>query len=139
MQGPARRMKLGIVKEIRADERRVAAAPSTVTRWIKAGWQVVVETGAGAGASFPDELYRAAGATLADRADEVWAAADVLCKVRPPTDAEADLAREGQVVIAFVFPAQHPDLVQRLAARKATLLAMDCIPRISRAQKVDAL
>lgn len=132
-------MKLGIVKEIRPDERRVAAAPSTVTKWIKAGWEVVVEAGAGAGASFPDELYRTAGATIADRAADVWATADVLLKVRPPTDDEADLAREGQVVIALLFPAQNQDLVKRLAARKATVIAMDQIPRISRAQKVDAL
>ncbi len=137
-------MKLGIVKEIRPDERRVAAAPSTVGKWVKAGWEVVIEAGAGARASYPDALYVAAGATIAARAEEVWAAADVLCKVRPPAERpggghEADLAREGQVVISFLYPAQNRELVDRLAARKATVLAMDCIPRISRAQKVDAL
>ena len=79
-------MKLGIVKEIRPSERRVAAAPSTVSKWVKAGWHVVVESGAGAGSSFPDHLYTEAGATVAVRAEDVWAAADVVVKVRPPTD-----------------------------------------------------
>jgi hypothetical protein len=137
-------MKLGIVKEIRPDERRVAAAPSTVGKWVKAGWEVVVEAGAGAGASFPDDLYRAAGATVLDTAAAVWSQADVVCKVRPPSERadgthEADSVREGQVLISFIYPAQNKELVDRLAARKATVLAMDCIPRISRAQKVDAL
>jgi NAD(P) transhydrogenase subunit alpha len=137
-------MKLGIVKEIRADERRVAAAPSTVARWVKVGWEVIVESGAGDGSSFPDDLYREAGATILPRAEDVWAAADVLAKVRAPQELpgdrhEADLAREGQVIISFIFPAQNPELVARLAARKCTLIAIDCIPRISRAQKVDAL
>lgn len=137
-------MKLGIVKEIRPDERRVAAAPSTVGKWVKAGWEVVVEAGAGAGASFPDDLYKAAGATVLDTAASVWSQADVVCKVRPPGERadgthEADSVREGQVLISFIYPAQNKALVDRLAARKATVLAMDCIPRISRAQKVDAL
>ncbi len=137
-------MKLGVVKEIRPDERRVAAAPSTVARWVKVGWEVMVEAGAGAGSSFPDELYRDAGATIAARAEDVWAAADVVVKVRPPTELpdgghEADRAREGQVLISFLFPAQNPELVARLQARKCTVIAVDCIPRISRAQKVDAL
>ena len=137
-------MKLGIVKEIRADERRVAAAPSTVARWVKVGWEVLVEAGAGEGSSFPDDLYREAGATILPRAEDVWAAADVVAKVRAPQELpggrhEADLAREGQVLISFIFPAQNPELVARLAARKCTLIAIDCIPRISRAQKVDAL
>jgi len=137
-------MKLGIVKEIRADERRVAAAPSTVARWVKVGWEVVVEAGAGAGASYPDELYREAGATIAAGAEDVWSAADIVLKVRPPAELpdgghEADRAREGQVLVSFLFPAQNPELVERLAARKCTAIAIDCIPRISRAQKVDAL
>ena len=137
-------MKLGIVKEIRPDERRVAAAPSTVARWVKVGWEVMVEAGAGVGSSFPDDLYREAGATIAARPEDVWAAADVVVKVRAPSERpggghEADLAREGQVLISFLFPAQNPDVVALLAARKCTVIAIDCIPRISRAQKVDAL
>jgi len=137
-------MKLGIVKEIRPDERRVAAAPATVARLVKGGWQVVVERGAGAAASFPDADYLTAGATIADDADEIWRHADVVAKVRPPVllpdgTCEADLLRDGGTLISFLFPAQNPQLVERLAARHATVLAIDCIPRISRAQKVDAL
>ncbi len=132
-------MKLGIVKETRPDERRVAASPTTVARWIKAGWQVVVERGAGDSASYLPAHYADAGATLADTAAEVWRDADIVLKVRPVTDAEVELVRKGQTVISFLFPAQNAELVEKLRARGATALAMDSIPRISRAQKVDAL
>jgi H+-translocating NAD(P) transhydrogenase subunit alpha len=133
---------LGIVKEIRQDERRVAAAPATVGRWTKAGWSVVVERGAGAAASFRDADYVAAGATIADTADAVWSTADVVVKIRPPVEGpvfEADAIRAGSTLICFVWPAQNPGLVEKLAAKKVNLIAIDCIPRISRAQKVDAL
>ncbi len=137
-------MKLGIVKEIKADERRVAVAPSTVARLVKAGWTVQVEQGAGAGSSYPDGEYTAAGAQLMATAAEVWTTSDVVAKVRPPElypdgTCEADALRAGATLISFLFPAQNPDLVARLALRKAHVLAVDCIPRISRAQKVDAL
>jgi H+-translocating NAD(P) transhydrogenase subunit alpha len=136
-------MKLGIVKEIRPDERRVAAAPSTVARLVKSGWEVLVERGAGERASFRDDDYRAAGATIVDAGATIWGTADVVAKVRPPglhdDPREVDLLREGGTLISFLFPAQNPAIVERLAARKATALAIDCIPRISRAQKVDAL
>ena len=136
-------MQLGIVKEIRPDERRVAAAPPTVQRWTKAGWRVLVERGAGLGASFPDAQYEAAGATMVDTAAGVWSQADVLVKIRPPALAdgafEAEKLRPGATLICFVFPAQNGELVDRLAARKINLIAIDQIPRISRAQKVDAL
>src|SRR5688572_252145 len=122
-------MKLGIVKETRPDERRVAASPSTVARWIKAGWQVVVERGAGDGASYPAALYTDAGATLADTAAEVWRDADIVLKVRPVTDAELELARSGQTIISFLFPAQNAELVEKLRAKGVTALAMDSIPR----------
>jgi NAD(P) transhydrogenase subunit alpha len=137
-------MKLGVVKEIRPDERRVAAAPGTVARLVKSGWEVLVERGAGAGASFRDDDYAAAGASLVDSAVAVWRAADVVAKVRPPIlhangTCEADPLREGGTLISFLFPGQNPALIDHLATRKATALAIDCIPRISRAQKVDAL
>jgi NAD(P) transhydrogenase subunit alpha len=137
-------MKLGIVKEIRPDERRVAAAPSTVGRLVKAGWTVLVETDAGAGSSYPDREYEAAGAQIVATAAEVWTSADVVAKVRPPElradgTCEADGLRAGATLISFLFPAQNPELVARLAERKAHVVAVDCIPRISRAQKVDAL
>jgi proton-translocating NAD(P)+ transhydrogenase subunit alpha len=135
-------MKLAIVKETRPDERRVAAAPPTVAKLVKAGWDVLVQRGAGADASFPDSQYEAAGATMVDGA--AWTDADVVVKVRPPElgpdgACEADGLREGATLICFVFPGQNPKLVDHLAARKINLLAIDCIPRISRAQKVDAL
>ncbi|HUJ56933.1 MAG TPA: Re/Si-specific NAD(P)(+) transhydrogenase subunit alpha, partial [Kofleriaceae bacterium] len=130
-------MKLGIVQETRPGERRVAASPNVVAKWVKAGWQVDVERGAGAAASFPDAQYTAAGATLVDRA-AAWLA-DIVLKVRPPDDAEVGQLRERGCLISFLFPAQNEELVARLAARKATVLAMDQVPRISRAQKMDAL
>jgi NAD(P) transhydrogenase subunit alpha len=130
-------MKLGIVKEIRPEERRVAASPNVVAKWIKGGWQVAVEAGAGILASYPDAQYEAAGATLVTRA-EAWAA-DIVLKVRPPTDAEADQVRDGGTLVSLFYPAENEALLAKLAARKVTLLAMDQVPRISRAQKMDAL
>lgn len=130
-------MKLGIVQETRAEERRVAASPNVVGRWVKAGWQVVVERGAGLAADYPDAQYEAAGATTVDRA-EAWHA-DIVLKIRPPTDEEVGQLREGGTLISFLYPAQNEPLLARLAARKITALAMDQVPRISRAQKMDAL
>jgi NAD(P) transhydrogenase subunit alpha len=137
-------MKLGIVKEIRPDEHRVAVDPSMTGRLVKAGWEVVIERGAGMDASHSDEEYRSAGATLLDQAADVWSQADVLAKIRPPTleewgTNEVALLPEGGTLISFIFPGQYPRLVESLAARQATVIAIDCIPRISRAQKVDAL
>jgi NAD(P) transhydrogenase subunit alpha len=130
-------MKLGIVKETRPEERRVAASPNVVGKWTKAGWEVAVERGAGVAASFPDAQYEAAGAKLVDRA-AAWSA-DIVLKVRPPDDAEIPQLREGGCLISFLYPAQSEALVAKLAARKVTALAMDQVPRISRAQKMDAL
>ncbi len=135
-------MKLGIVKEIRAEERRVAASPQVVGKWIKGGWEVVVERGAGDIASYPDSQYEAAGATLVDRS-VAWAS-DLVVKLRPPVlnddgTSEADQMREGATLISYIFPAENAGLVDRLATKKLTVLAMDQVPRISRAQKMDAL
>ncbi len=135
-------MKLGIVRETRPEERRVAASPNSVARWVKAGWDVLVEKGAGDSASYPDDQYKDAGAKLVDRA-EAWEA-DIVLKLRPPVvnpdgSCEADQMREGATLISYIFPAENPELVAKLAARKLTVLAMDQVPRISRAQKMDAL
>jgi NAD(P) transhydrogenase subunit alpha len=138
-------MKLGIPKEIHPDERRVAVTPETVKRLAKLGFQVMVERGAGEQASFPDEAYQAAGCEIAPDARTVWSTADVVLKVREPgpvsaTGAhEVDLLREGGVLISFLWPAQNQELVARLQKRKATAFAMDAVPRITRAQKCDAL
>ena len=131
------RMKLGIVKETRPEERRVAASPNVVAKWVKAGWEVAIERGAGVDARYPDSQYEAAGAVVVDRA-VAWGA-DIVLKVRPPEEAEVDQLREGGCLISFVYPGQNEALVAKLATRKVTVLAMDQVPRISRAQKMDAL
>jgi NAD(P) transhydrogenase subunit alpha len=134
-------MKLGIVNETRPDERRVAASPAVVAKWVKGGWEVVVERGAGVNASYPDAQYEAAGAAIVDR-NTAWQS-DIVLKLRPPVldgaACEADQMREGATLISYIQPAEHPELVERLALRKLTVLAMDQVPRISRAQKMDAL
>ena len=135
-------MKLGIVKETRAGEKRVAASPNVVGKWVKAGWDVVVERDAGLTANFRDDDFTTAGATIVAPA-EAWAA-DIVLKVRAPEVAadgscEADAMREGATLISFLYPAQNEALLLKLAERKINALAMDCVPRISRAQKMDAL
>lgn len=135
-------MKIGIVKEIRPEEKRVAVSPQVVARLVKAGWKVALEREAGAQASFPDSQYEAAGAELVDRAT-AWSC-DVVLKLRPPLlqddgTCEADAMREGATLISYLYPAQNQPLVEHLAKRKIHALAMDCVPRISRAQKMDAL
>ena len=130
-------MKLGIVQETRPNERRVAASPNVVAKWVKAGWHVDVERSAGVAASYPDSQYTAAGAAIVDR-KAAWSA-DVVLKVRPPQDNEVGLLREGGTLISFIYPAQNDALCEKLAMRKITVLGMDQVPRISRAQKMDAL
>ncbi|HCI13141.1 MAG: NAD(P) transhydrogenase subunit alpha [Gallionellales bacterium GWA2_60_142] len=133
-------LMIGIPRETAAGEKRVATVPEVVEKLIKLGFKVSVESGAGDGANFSDETYRAAGAEIIDSAAVLWAASDIVFKVTVPTSAEVDLMREGGVLIGFVWPAQNPELMQQLAAKKATVLAIDALPRmLSRAQKMDAL
>jgi NAD(P) transhydrogenase subunit alpha len=133
-------LMIGIPRETAAGEKRVATVPEVVEKLIKLGFKVAVESGAGDGANFSDETYRAAGAEIIDSAAVLWAASDIVFKVTVPTSAEVDLMREGGVLIGFVWPAQNPELMQQLAAKKATVLAIDALPRmLSRAQKMDAL
>ena len=138
-------MKIGIPKEIRPGERRVAATPDTVSRLLKLGFEVQVESHAGAGASFSDADYTALGASIVSEARELWSASDLILKVQPPEQNvelgvhEAELLREGGVLVSFIWPAKNGELVERLAARRATVIAMDQVPRITRAQKMDAL
>ena len=138
-------MLIGVPKEIHPGEMRVATTPEVVTQLQKLGFSVAIEAGAGSGASLTDDAYRQAGATIVSGPRELWSSSDIILKVRPPaphpslgTD-EIDLAREGQVLISFLWPAQRPDLLRRLSEKGVTTLAMDSVPRISRAQKVDAL
>ncbi len=138
-------MRIGIPRECHADERRVAATPETVEQLVKLGFAVTVEAGAGAAATFSDDAYREEGAEIEADPRALWANADILLKVRAPETHpelcldEVALIREGATLISFVWPAQNRELLERLAARKVTVLAMDAVPRISRAQKLDAL
>lgn len=128
--------RIGIVRE-RDGETRVAASPTTVGKIRALGYDVSVEAGAGAASSFPDAAYTAAGATIATR-DEAWGA-DVVLSVAAPTDAEIALLQPGATLISILSPALDPDLLAALAARGVTALAMDAVPRISRAQSMDVL
>jgi NAD(P) transhydrogenase subunit alpha len=136
-------LKVGIPKEIYPAEKRVAATPVIVKKILKLGLEVLVEQGAGDGAHFQDGTYAELGARVVDDAT-LWAEADLLLKVRPPMlrpdgKHEVDLMKEGARLIGFIWPGINKHLVEQLAARKATVLSMDCIPRITRAQKMDAL
>lgn len=132
--------RIGVPKETFPLEKRVATVPDVVEKLIKLGFQVAVESGAGEAANFSDDAYRAAGAEILPDAASLWAASDIVLKVRPPSEAEVALMREGGTLIDFIWPAQNPGLMQQLAAKKATVLAIDCLPRtLSRAQKMDAL
>jgi len=133
-------LRIGVPKETAAGEKRVATVPDVVEKLVKLGFSVSVQSGAGDAANFADDTYRAAGAEVVGSAAELWARADIVFKVRPPSDDEVGLMREGGTLIGFVWPAQNPGLMQLLAAKKATVLAIDCLPRqLSRAQKMDAL
>ncbi|MBS1157479.1 MAG: Re/Si-specific transhydrogenase subunit alpha [Proteobacteria bacterium] len=131
---------IGVPREVFAGEKRVATVPDVVEKLIKLGFKVAVETGAGEPANFSDDTYRAAGAEIIDSAAKLWATADIVFKVRGPSSEEVGLLREGGTLISFIWPAQNPELMQQLAAKKATILAIDALPRtLSRAQKMDAL
>ncbi len=138
-------MKIGIPKEVHDGEKRVAATPETIERIRKLGFTVAVEAGAGAAANFSDEAYREAGAEVIDDPKTLWGESDIIMKVRAPEPHpvlgvhETELLREGGTLISFIWPAQNEELLESLKARKATVIAMDSVPRISRAQKLDAL
>ena len=138
-------MQIGIPREVYPGEQRVAATPESVAQLIKLGFSVVVESDAGLEANIGDDVYREAGAEVVAGPREVWEAADILLKVRAPMRhpilgcQEAALLGAGKTLISFIWPAQNPDLMQELAATQGTVLAMDSVPRISRAQKLDAL
>ncbi len=138
-------MKIGIPREVHAGEKRVAATPETVGQLAKLGYTVALEAGAGEGAQFADEAYAAAGAQIVAEPRALWAQSDIVLKVRAPEQHpalglhEAELLREGSTLMSFIWPAQNPELMEKLKARRATVIAMDAVPRISRSQKLDAL
>jgi NAD(P) transhydrogenase subunit alpha len=138
-------MRIGVPKEITIGERRVALVPDAVAPLMKLGLDVLVEVGAGAEAFIPDTEYEKAGASLAPDAAHLYEAADVVLKVQPPAANaaigrhEVDMMREGAILISFLPPATSGEVIRRLAARRITAFSMDAIPRISRAQMMDAL
>jgi NAD(P) transhydrogenase subunit alpha len=130
---------IGVPREVFPGEKRVATVPDVVEKLIKLGFSVQVESGAGDAANFSDDAYRAAGAQIVDGAAQLWSSSDIVFKVRGPAPGEVGLIREGSTLVSFIWPAQNPELMQQLAARRVTVLAMDSVPRMSRAQKMDAL
>ncbi|BER96916.1 Re/Si-specific NAD(P)(+) transhydrogenase subunit alpha [Vibrio cholerae] len=130
-------MQIGVPREQLAGETRVAASPSSVEQLIKLGFEVCIESKAGALASFDDAAYTAAGATIGSRED-IWACPLIL-KVNAPSDGEIALLKEGATLVSFIWPAQNPALMEKLSSKNINVLAMDAVPRISRAQALDAL
>lgn len=130
-------MLIGVPRELLDGETRVAATPKTVEQIKKLGFDVIIEKDAGFKASFEDNAFIAAGAAIGTQQD-VWNA-DIIFKVNAPTDAEIELIKEGATLVSFIWPAQNPELMQKLSAKKINVLAMDAVPRISRAQALDAL
>lgn len=132
-------MKIGIPKEIRPGEKRVAGSPKLVTKLIELGFDVCVETAAGDEANVSDQDWRDAGARIADDAASLWQQCDIIIKVNPPDANEATQLTPGKTLVSFFWPAQDEELLKSIAAQGANVLSMNCVPRISRAQKLDAL
>jgi len=132
-------VKIGAPRERFEGEARVALTPESAGHIQKLGHECLIETGAGERAGFTDQAYEAAGVTVVADADAVFTDADVVIKVREPSEQEADRLREGQTLISFFWPAQNEDMLERCKAKGASVIAMDMVPRISRAQKMDAL
>ena len=132
-------MKVGIPKEISPGENRVASTPKTVKRLLKQGFEVLVETNAGKSANISDSDYENAGAAILGSAAEVYAQSDIILKVQPVDDTELTKMHKGQVMLSYLYPAQNLDLLAKLAEAGVNAVAMDAIPRISRAQKMDVL
>ena len=137
-------MKIGVPNEIHENERRVAMTPDTAKRLQKLGFDTAIESGAGASANFTDDAYREAGVEVVSDATQIWSNSDIILKVRSPeTNSsgvdEVSLMSAGSTLISFIWPAQNEDLLKKLESQNVTALAMDSVPRISRAQKMDAL
>ena len=132
-------MRIGVPREIHAGEQRVATTPDVAAQLIKLGFDVAVEADAGAAANYSDSSYKDAGCDVVATAQDIWSNSDLILKVRAPEDGEADKLRKDQTLICFLWPAQNPDLLKQLTDSGATAMSMDSVPRISRAQKMDAL
>ena len=132
-------MKIGSPKELFAGEARVAMTPDSALQLQKLGYDCLVEAGAGIAAGFTDESYRTAGVTVVDSAAALWDEADIIAKVRPPETTEVERLKAGKTLISFFYPAQNKELLELCKDKSANVIAMDMVPRISRAQKMDAL
>src|SRR3954470_6174602 len=138
-------MKIGIAREIGPHERRVAVTPDSVRQIRAAGYDVLVETGAGQGAYLPDSAYQEAGATIVAGPAELWSGSDAVLKIQPPLlnaalgTHEAELAREGSTLICMLRPLSNLEAVKTLARRRVLSFSMDMMPRSTRAQRMDAL
>ncbi len=132
-------MKIGTPKEVHPGEARVAMTPESALQLQKLGHECVIEAGAGKAAGFSDAAYREAGVEVVRGAAALWKAADIVAKVRPPTETEAKRLRKGQTLISFFHPDQNEALLELCRDKGANVIAMDMVPRISRAQKMDAL
>ena len=132
-------MKVGIPSEISQNELRVAATPKTVKRLLKQGFEVQIQKGAGAKANFSDKEFEEAGAKIVNTARDIYETSDIVLKVKEPTTEEVGMMREGLVLLSYLWPARNQDLLKTLADKKVNAIAMDAIPRISRAQKMDVL
>ncbi len=130
-------MRIGVPKETASGETRVAATPNSVKQLMKLGFDILVESGAGEEAGFSDEAYKVAGAEVADDG-AIWQS-DLIYKLNSPTEEELGKIKEGTTIVSFLYPAQNPELVEKLSEKKINVLAMDMVPRISRAQSLDAL
>ena len=132
-------MKLVVPKESISSEKRVAISPENISAFETLGYEVWIESGAGDLANFPDNLYVQSGARISNEKSELWAKGDLVLKINPPSNEEVGLIKEGATLISFAYPARNEELLQSLGERKINWMAMDCVPRISRAQSMDAL
>ncbi|MBC8202022.1 MAG: Re/Si-specific NAD(P)(+) transhydrogenase subunit alpha [Planctomycetes bacterium] len=132
-------MIIGVPKELYPDERRVALVPRGAEALRKMGFEIIVQSSAGDDADYSDAKYEEVGVTIAEEAQEIWAKSDIVIKVREPLSSEVALMKKGSTLISFFWPAKNDDLLKNVSAKHVTALAMDCIPRITRAQQMDAL
>ncbi|MBN1482328.1 Re/Si-specific NAD(P)(+) transhydrogenase subunit alpha [candidate division KSB1 bacterium] len=132
-------MKIAVPREVHPDEQRIALVPDEIRKLVKAEHEVVVETGAGAGSSYTDEMYRQAGANIAASSDELYKDAEVIFKVRPPQKAEIGKLPQGCLLISFLEVLREPGIAKDLAEQNVTAVGLEMVPRISRAQSMDAL
>ncbi len=132
-------MKIGTPKEVFDGEARVAMTPDSALQLQKLGYDCAIEAGAGKAAGFSDAAYEAAGVEVIGTAAALWKAADIVAKVRPPTETELKRMRSGQTLVSFFWPGANEPLMELAKSKGASVIAMDMVPRISRAQKMDAL